>query len=42
MKIGIVKSYLQREWNIDLDALRAEIHTRHANLPNKDFSQYEW
>ena len=42
MKIEMVKNYLQREWNIDLDALRTEIHNRHANLPNKDFSQFEW
>ncbi|MDO4879863.1 MAG: putative zinc-binding metallopeptidase [Capnocytophaga sp.] len=41
-KIEIVKNYLQNEWNISLDALREEIHRRHANLSNKDFSQFEW
>ena len=41
-KIEMVKTYLQGEWNIDIDALRNEIHTRHANLQNKDFTQFEW
>lgn len=41
-KISMVKNYLQGEWNINLDALRNEIHRRHALLRTKDFSQYEW
>ena len=40
-KISMVKNYLQGEWNINLDALRDEIHRRHALLQTKDFSQYE-
>lgn len=41
-KITMVKNYLKGEWNIDLDALRNEIHRRHALLQTKDFTKYEW
>ncbi len=41
-KIGMVRGYLKGEWSIDIDALREEIHRRHANLQNKDFAQFEW
>ena len=41
-KITMVKTYLKGEWNIDLDALRNEIHRRHALLQTKDFTKYEW
>ena len=41
-KITMVKNCLRGEWNIDLDALRTEIHRRHALLQTKDFTQYEW
>ena len=41
-KITMVKNYLKGEWNINLDALRNEIHRRHALLQTKDFTKYEW
>ena len=36
-KIGIIKSYLSNEWNINLDELRAEIRSRYPYVVGKDF-----
>ena len=36
-KIAIMKNYLSTTWNIDLDALRAEIRSRYPYVVGKDF-----
>lgn len=36
-KIGIVKSYLKATWDIDIDALRAEVQQRLTNFEAQDF-----
>ena len=41
-KLEIVKAYLLREFNVDLEKLRKEVQLHHVNLPNLDFSTYNW
>jgi len=36
-KIAIMKKYLQEEWNINLDELRAEIRSRYPYVAGKTF-----
>lgn len=36
-KLIIVKDYLKKTWELDIDALRDEIQERSANLANQDF-----
>ena len=40
-KIAIMKNYLSTTWNIDLDALRAEIRSRYKYVVGKDFEGNE-
>ncbi|MDO5608181.1 MAG: putative zinc-binding metallopeptidase [Capnocytophaga sp.] len=40
-KIEIVKNYLLASWDIDLDALKAEVQTRAANLSNVDLDNID-
>lgn len=40
-KVGIVKSYLKDLWQIDLDALRAEIQARGAKLSEQNLDNIE-
>lgn len=40
-KFDIVRNYLQNSWSIDIDALRAEVLAKAADVPNMDLSSLD-
>ncbi|WP_277124465.1 substrate import-associated zinc metallohydrolase lipoprotein [Capnocytophaga gingivalis] len=41
-KLEIVKNYFSQEFGVDLEKLRKEVQAHHVNLPNLNFSTYNW